>query len=230
MVWSFPRSWRYFLPQYVSLSPFSIHPSPRPSVLTRFPFHVIVAGSSRVGAGPSGNTSSELDGVADWKAALVSLTCRRRFHRTPTCLSKSYSRLSQQLHSLKTPLIPNSNIVALEIRPRVVSPPGHSHNRTGPVSLEMVMRGLNLPGGRSPAWNPAIMSTSTTASRGSPVFQHLNATKKFLHDAIIDARYARGGVLSRVRGLKLEITGPRLRSTKLRSEEPTNRIESGDRD
>jgi hypothetical protein len=222
-------SWRYFLPRYVSLSPFSLHPSPRPSVLTQFPFHVIVAGSSRARTGPSGNTSSELNGVADWRAAIVSFTCRTRFHRTPTCLSKSYSRLSQQLHSLKTPPIPTSNIVALEIRPRVVSP-GHGHSRAGPVPLGTVMRGLNLPGGRSPAWNPTTMSTSTTASRGSPVFQHLSATKKFLHDATIDARYAWGGLLSGVSGLKLEITRPRLRSTKLRSDEPTNRIESGDRD
>ena len=65
------------------------------------------------------------------------------------------------------------------------------------------VRGLNLPSGRSQAqawWDATVMPTSTI-SRGSSMFQHLNATKKVLQDVTIDVRYAWSGEMGRVRRL-----------------------------
>jgi hypothetical protein len=65
------------------------------------------------------------------------------------------------------------------------------------------------------------MPTPATG-KDSFVYRHLNATKKFLQDATIDARCAWDGEMHRVGGLKFEFPGLRRLSTGLRSDEQTN--------
>ena len=65
------------------------------------------------------------------------------------------------------------------------------------------------------------MPTAAT-NRGPPLFQLLIATKKFLQDTTIDARYVWSREISRVRGLKLVFSGSRPLSTWLRSDEQSN--------
>ena len=71
----------------------------------------------------------------------------------------------------------------------------------------------------------ATTMPASTASRGSPILQHISATKKLLQDVTIDVRYVWSGEIYCVGGLRIVFAGSRRPWIKPRSNERVNRME-----